>query len=134
MISYKTYRVNIFTSCTGCNKNLFSLQVLFKSYFTYYIFQKRFLVRKFTVTHITIGKHSVNRLYYFITESFKLFNIILHNGIMKHIMIHGWRYNFFTGTSHNRCCKHIISYSIGNFSDNICRSRSNHYNICLFCY
>ena len=58
------------------------------------------------------------------------FYIILHNGVFKHLGIHGRRQDLFAFTRHHRSCQHIVRDTMSDFSDHIGGSRSDHHYIC----
>lgn len=68
-----------------------------------------------------------------ITELFQFGHIFLNNRIGEHIRVHG-RYDYYRyGCSHNSRRHQIIGDTVGDFSDNICRSRCDDEQIGPLC-
>ena len=133
MICDIAHGIYCFLCCACCHKHTLSHKVFFHSYLTEDIFQKHLLGGHFSVARIAVCKHSSVGFNYLIAESAELFNVILNDRIMKHIMIHRRGDDLFAGARHYSGREHIIGYAVGDLSDNICACGSYHYNICLLC-
>ena len=133
MVCYEPDRVNGFSGCSCSDKHLLACKILFKGDLTKDIFIKHLGLGHSAVTQIAVCQHSVLGLDQKIAKPFQLLDVVLNNGIMEHIMVHGRRDDLFAGTSHNCSGEHIISDTACYLSDHISRSRCDHDHISLFC-
>ena len=67
-----------------------------------------------------------------ITESCQFLQVILHDWIMVHVVIHCRGHQDSASTSHDRGTQHIVRNPPGKLTHNVCRSRSNQHEVCLF--
>ena len=86
----------------------------------------------FSIPDIPTGKQSLFGRNHRKAIALQLFQIILQNGVMIHIGIHGRRNDFLTGARHSRCRQHIIRNAVCQLANHICGSRRNQKHIRLF--
>ena len=114
-------------------QNLLPGQVFFKSNAALNIVHQHLRLRKFPGSHILAGQQPHRGLHHLIAEPLQLLQVVLHNGIFKHVGVHGRCHNLRATAGHHRGGQHIIGNSAGQFPDHIGRSRSDHHHIRLLC-
>ena len=127
-----THRVYAFL-CRTCGDNHFHAgKVFFMRDFTQDMPHQNVLRGHFSIPDIPTGKQSLFGRNHRKAIALQLFQIILQNGVMIHIGIHGRRNDFLTGARHSRCRQHIIRNAVCQLANHICGSRRNQKHIRLF--
>ena len=85
------------------------------------------------VTDIAVCEHAPVRIYYAVAVCRKLFNVVLNNGIVQHIVVHRRGDKLFARAGHNRSREHIIGDAAGYLSDDVCRSRRDKHDVRRLC-
>ena len=66
-----------------------------------------------------------------IAERGQPLQIVLHNGVVVHIVVHGRAYKLFAGAGHDGGGEHIVRNAPGELTNHIGRGGSHHHQICL---
>ena len=66
-----------------------------------------------------------------IAERGQPLQIVLHNGVVVHIVVHGRAYKLFAGAGHDGGGEHIVRNAPGELADDIGRGRSHYHQIRL---
>ena len=81
------------------------------------------LIRQLSLSFVSAGQISFRRLHDLVAESLQFLDIILNDGILQHVNIHGRAYKNRAACREYHGGKHIIRDPVRDLSDNICRSR-----------
>ena len=133
MISDVPHRVDSLHGRASRNKHLFACKILLESKLPKNVFKQHLRLRHSAVAVITVCKHTSVRSDHLVAETLKLPDIVLHNRIVIHIVVHGRGYHFLARASHDSGGEHIVSNAVCYLSDNISGSRSDHNNVSLLC-
>ena len=114
-------------SCSACrDENHFARHILFVCAFSENICEKHAFIGHSAVARISVCKHTVIGLDYLVSERSKLFDIVLHDRVVEHIVVHCRRYYFLACTRHYGSGQHIVGDTACDFSDNICACGGDH--------
>ena len=133
MISDVPHRVDSLHGRTSRHKDFFTGKIFFAGKLPKNVFKKHLRFRHSAVAVIAVCKHTSVRSDHLVAETFKLLDIVLHNRIVIHIVIHGRGYHFLARASHDSGSEHIVSNAVCYLSDNISGSRSDHNKVSLLC-
>ena len=129
MVCDEPYGIDGFPCGTGSYKDLLSCEVFGKCDLFQNVLEENRLLWHSAVTGITVGQHTPVRCDDFVAKSLQLCEVVLYDGVVVHIVIHGRGDDLFTGASHHRGGQHIIRNAVGDFSDHIGRSGGDHDHI-----
>ena len=133
MVRNEPNGIDGFPGRAGSDQELFPGKILLAGDFAENILEQHAFLRHPAVPGIAVCQHPRIGGHDLIAVARELFEVILHDGVVVHIMVHGRSHDFFAGTGHDRGGKHIVRNAVCELADHVGGRRGDHHHVRLLC-
>ena len=97
MIGDEAHRVNGFPGGSCGDQNVLACQILLTGDMAENVLQQHLLLRHSAVAGVAVGQHPPIRRHDLIAKPLQFFQIVLHDGVVEHIVVHSGETIFLQG-------------------------------------
>ena len=129
MVGDEAHGVDGFAGGSGCDQDALARQVLGEGPLLQDILQKGLRLRHLACAGVAAGEVAVGGLDDLIAEPLELGEVVLDDGVFKHLGIHGGGDDLVALAGHDRGGQHIVRQTVCDLADDIGGGRSHQHHI-----